>query len=188
MKKLKRKKYYSTSEAASILNVAVGSVINWVNSHEINAVITPGRHRKIPYKDLINFLKTHNYEIPSEMSLVKDIFLVDDDKNTHELFTEMFKNIKGYKLKGFYSGTEVLLAMGKEPPKIIIVDVLMPDFDGIEVVKNIKNNIKMKKVFIIAISGDASKKKASLAAGANIFLPKPISLENIEEIISEIKE
>lgn len=187
MKKLKRKKYYSTSEAASILNVAVGSVINWVNSHEINAVITPGRHRKIPFKDLITFLETHNYEIPAEMSLEKDIFLVDDDKNTHDLFKDIFKNIKGYKLKGFYSGTEVLLAMGKEPPKIIIVDVLMPDFDGIEVVKNIKNNSKLKNVYIIAISGDASKKKASLDAGANVFLSKPISLENLREIISEIK-
>ena len=77
--------------------------------------------------------------------------------------------------------------MGKEPPKIIIVDVLMPDFDGIEVVKNIKNNIKLKNVFIIAISGDVSKKKASLEAGANIFLAKPISLENIKKIVSEIQ-
>ncbi len=187
MNKLKKKKYYSTSEVANILNVAVGSVINWVDSREINAVITPGGHRKIPFRDLVNFLESHNYEIPSEIAEEKDVFLVDDDKKTHDIFNEMFKNIKGFNLKGFSSGTEVLLAMGKEPPKIIIVDVLMPDFDGIKVVKNIKTNDKLKSVYIIAISGDATKKQPSLDAGANVFMPKPITLKNIQNIISDFQ-
>lgn len=185
---LKRKKYYTTSEVADILNVAVGSIINWVDSHEINAVVTPGGHRKIPFKDLIAFLETHNYEIPAELIVRKDVFLVDDDKKTHDLFNEMFKSIKGYNLKVFYSGTEVLLAMGKEPPKIIIVDVLMPDFDGIQVIKNIKNNSRLKNVHIIAISGDTSKKQSSLDAGANVFLAKPIILKEMKSAILEVEK
>lgn len=185
---LKRKKFYTTSEVAGILNVAVGSIINWVDSHEINAVVTPGGHRKIPFKDLMFFLESHNYEIPPELITGKDVFLVDDDKKTHELFHEMFKSIKGYNLKVFYSGTEVLLAMGKESPKIIIVDVLMPDFDGIQVIKNIKNNNRLKNVHIIAISGDASKKQSSLDAGANVFLAKPINLKEMKNTILEVEK
>ncbi len=185
---LKRKKFYTTSEVAGILNVAVGSIINWVDSHEINAVVTPGGHRKIPFKDLIFFLESHNYEIPPELLVLKDVFLVDDDKKTHDLFNEMFKSIKGYNLKVFYSGTEVLLAMGKEPPKIIIVDVLMPDFDGIQVIKNIKNNNRLKNVHIIAISGDSSKKQSSLDAGANVFLAKPIIFKEMKSAILEVEK
>ena len=184
MKGIKKKKFYTTSEVAGILNVAVGSVINWVDSNEINAVITPGGHRKIPFKDLIKFLETHNYEIPTEFDFQKDIYLVDDDSATHEVFNEMFRDMKGYNLKTFSSGTEVLLAMGKESPRIIIVDILMSDFDGIKVIKNIKLNDKLKDVYIVAISGDVSKKQNSLDAGADVFLKKPISLDNIKEAIN----
>jgi len=183
---LKKKKYYTTSEVANILHVAVGSVINWVDSKEINAVITPGGHRKIPYEDLVTFLDTHNYEFPEELSITRNVYLVDDDKQAHELFGSIFKNMKGYSLKDFYTGTEVLLAMGKEQPKIIIVDILMSDFDGIQVIKNIKVNEKLKGVHIIAISGDSSKKQESIDAGANLFLQKPISLEELQEAITKI--
>ena len=188
MEKIKtiKKKYYTTSEVANILHAAVGSVINWVDSKEINAVITPGGHRKIPYEDLIKFLETHNYEMPDDLKGMKNIYLVDDDKNAHEVFGNMFKNMKGYNLKGFYTGTEVLLAMGKEQPKIIIVDILMSDFDGIQVIKNIKNNEKFKEVQIIAVSGDSSKKEASLEAGANLFLNKPISIEILQDAIKNL--
>ena len=187
MKKLKRKKYYTTSDVAGILHVAVGSVINWVDAKKINAVITPGGHRKIPFKDLINFLESHNYEVPFELLINKDVYLVDDDKHTHDTFINMFKNIEGFDLKGFFSGTEVLLAMGKARPKIIIVDILMSDFDGIQVIKNIKKNEKLKGVYVIAISGDSTKRKESLNAGANIFLQKPIPINDLKEAILKVE-
>jgi len=183
MKKLIRKKFYTTSEVAGILHVAVGSVINWVDAGEINAVITPGGHRKIPFKDLIKFLETHNYEIPSELVIKKMVYLVDDEKDIHEVFNEMLTRIKGFELKSFYSGTDVLLAMGQDPPKIIIVDILMPDFDGLQVIKNIKSSVKLKDVFIIAISGDTSKTDAAINAGANVFLKKPIEMEEIKDAL-----
>lgn len=185
VKKLVRKKYYTTSEVARILHVAVGSVINWVDAGEINAVITPGGHRKIPFKDLIKFLETHNYEVPVELIVKKIVYLVDDEKTTHDLFTEMFNIIKGFELKNFFSGTEVLLAIGQDPPQVIIVDILMPDFDGIQVIKNIKDNAKLKDILVIAISGDNSKKEEALKAGANVFLQKPINLEEFKEAITK---
>lgn len=183
MKKIKRKEYYTTSDVASILHVAVGSVINWVDDGEINAVITPGGHRKIPFKDLIKFLESHNYEIPSELVIKKLVYLVDDEQETHDLFETMFKSIRGFDLKGFFSGTEALMAMGMEPPKVIIVDILMPDIDGVQVIKNIKGNDKLKHVHIIAISGDNSKEQEALDAGADVFLKKPFTLEEFKDAI-----
>lgn len=100
------------------------------------------------------------------------------------MFKEIFKNIKGYTLKSFFSGTDVLLAMGQEVPRVIIVDILMSDFDGLRVIKNIKINEKLKNVYIIAISGDADKKDDALGAGANVFLQKPININTIREVIN----
>ena len=88
-------------------------------------------------------------------------------------------------MRGFFSGTEVLLTMGQDPPKIIIVDILMPDFDGLQVIKNIKTNAKLKDVYIIAISGDMTKKEESIKAGANVFLKKPINLDEFRDAITK---
>jgi len=183
MKKIKKKEFYTTSDVAGILHVAVGSVINWVDAGEINAVITPGGHRKIPFKELIKFLESHNYEIPPELVIKKLVYLIDDEKVTHDLFTNIFEALRGYDLRSFYSGTEALVALGQEPPRIIIVDILMPDFDGVQVIKNIKANEKLKSIHIIAISGDISKKDEAVNAGANVFLPKPFTMEEFQEAL-----
>ncbi|MBN2546870.1 MAG: response regulator [Spirochaetes bacterium] len=188
MKKIKKKEFYTTSDVAGILHVAVGSVINWVDAGEINAVITPGGHRKIPFKELIKFLETHNYEIPPELVIKKLVYLIDDEKVTHDLFTNIFEALRGYDLRSFYSGTEALVALGQEPPRIIIVDILMPDFDGVQVIKNIKANEKLKSIHIIAISGDISKKDEAINAGANVFLPKPFTMEEFQEALKTEEE
>lgn len=184
-KKFKKKNYYTTSEVAKILHVAVGSVINWVDDGEIKAVVTPGGHRKIPVRELITFLEKHHYDIPPELIIRKMVYLIDDEQETHDFFIHMFKNIKGFDLKGFFSGTEALLAMGQESPRIIIVDILMPDFDGLQVMRKMKETDKLKDTHIIAISGDSSKKDESLKAGANVFLQKPFNIKDFKKAISD---
>jgi excisionase family DNA binding protein len=188
VKKIKRKDFYTTSEVASILHVAVGSVINWVDAGSINAFITPGGHRKIPFKDLIKFLEIHNYEIPAELVIKKVVYLVDDEKTTHSLFASIFENLKGYDLRSYYSGTEALVSLGQDPPNIIIVDILMPDFDGTKVIKNIKENEKLKGIHIMAISGDPNKKDIAMKAGANVFIAKPFSTTEFIDALNSFNE
>jgi excisionase family DNA binding protein len=182
---MKKKEFYTTSEVAKILHVAVGSVINWVDNGQINAIVTPGGHRKIPYRDLINFLEQHNYDIPSELTVKKLVYLIDDKDDIHNFFFQLFRNISGYELKGFYSGTEALLSMGQQPPEIIIVDILMPDIDGIHVIKNIRGSKNLKNVHIIAISADSNQKETALDAGANDFLTKPFSIKDFREAMEK---
>ena len=43
---MQKKDYYTTSEVAKLLSVAVGSVINWVDDGKLEAIVTPGGHRK----------------------------------------------------------------------------------------------------------------------------------------------
>ena len=180
---MKRKEYYTTSEMAKILHVAVGSIINWVDDGQINAIITPGGHRKIPYKELIRFLTMHKYDIPQELLRKKLVFLVDDEDQMHSFFKQMFKNIDGFELKCFSSGTEALISLGKNQPEIMIVDILMPDIDGIQVIKNIRSNKNYSGIHIIAISAIVDKKENSLNAGANVFLKKPFDIKEFKKAI-----
>ncbi len=183
---MKRKEFYTTSEVAKILHVAVGSVINWVDNKQIKAIITPGGHRKISVTDLVSFLETHNYATPSFLLDKKLVYLIDDEDYVHDFFSEVFKNIQGVELRKFFSGTEALLSMGKESPEIIVVDILMPDVDGIKVISNIRTNESLKNIQIIAISGDSSKKDISLSSGADIFIKKPIEINEFKKAFIEM--
>ena len=180
---MKRKEYYTTSDMAKILHVAVGSVINWVDDGQINAILTPGGHRKIPYKEVIRFLKNHNYEIPKDLLSKKPVYLVDDEEDIHEFFRQVFKNIEGFELISFYSGTDALISIGKQVPEIIIVDIVMPDIDGIQVIKNIRTKQAYSSINIVAISADLERKDQAMEAGANVFLKKPFDVNDLKGAI-----
>jgi excisionase family DNA binding protein len=185
---MRRKEYYTTSEMAKFLHVAVGSVINWVDDGQINAIITPGGHRKIPYKELVRFLKSHNYDIPQELLSKKLVYLVDDEETIHTFFQHIFKNIDGFDLKCFFSGTDALISIGKTQPGVIIVDIMMPDIDGLQVIKNIRSNPSLNDIHIIAISASPDKKEASLNSGANVFLKKPFDIQEFKNAILNDEE
>lgn len=185
---MKRKEYYTTSDMAKILHVAVGSVINWVDDGQINAILTPGGHRKIPYKEVVRFLKSHNYEIPKDLLSKKPVYLIDDEEDIHEFFRQIFKNIEGFELLSFYSGTDALISIGKQAPEIIIVDIVMQDIDGIQVIKNIRAKEAYSSIHIVAISADLEKKEASIAAGANVFLKKPFDVNDLKGAIIKSEE
>lgn len=180
-----KKDYYTTSEVAKILHVAVGSVINWVDDGKINAIVTPGGHRKIPYKDLMDFLDIHNYDVKEKAIEKKIIYLVDDEDSTHYFFKKIFEKVENSELQCFYSGTEALIAIGKQIPDTIVVDILMPDIDGIQVIKNIKSKPELHTVNIIAISADISRKDTSIKAGANVFLKKPFDIPEFRKCVLE---
>lgn len=180
---MKRKEYYTTSDMAKILHVAVGSVINWVDDGQIDAILTPGGHRKIPYKEVIRFLKSHNYEVPKDLLAKKLVYLVDDEEDIHSFFGQIFKNIEGFELNSFYSGTDALISIGKQIPEIIIVDILMPDIDGIQVIKNIRAKQAYSSIHIVAISANLEKKEDAMKAGANVFLKKPFDVNDFKDAL-----
>ena len=180
---MEKKDFYTTSEVAKILHVAVGSVINWVDDGKLNAIVTPGGHRKIPYNTLVAFLKLHNYEISDKYASNRLIYLVDDEDSTHSFFRKIFEKVEKTDLIYFYSGTEALISIGKKIPDMIVVDILMPDIDGIQVIKNIRANQNFSKIHIISISADLDKKEKALNAGANIFLKKPFDMNEFKKSV-----
>ncbi len=180
---MEKKDFYTTSEVAKILHVAVGSVINWVDDGKLNAIVTPGGHRKIPYNTLSAFLKLHNYEISDKYATNRLIYLVDDEDSTHSFFRKIFEKVEKTNLIYFYSGTEALISIGKKIPDMIVVDILMPDIDGIQVIKNIRTKSELNDVHIIAISADITKREISLQAGANLFLKKPFDMTEFKKSV-----
>ena len=64
----------------------------------------------------------------------KTVIIVEDEKDAAEMFAEMMR-VSGYKVKKIYSSTPAIGIIAAENPDVVILDVMMPDISGLEVLR-----------------------------------------------------
>jgi signal transduction histidine kinase len=111
---------------------------------------------------------------------VPNILIVDDVPANLRLLDHILKD-KGYKVRPVPNGTLALQVAEKEKPDIILLDVMMPDIDGFEVCRRIKENPKLNDVPIIFISAlnDTNDIVKALTSGGADFITKPFKAEEV---------
>jgi two-component system, sensor histidine kinase and response regulator len=110
------------------------------------------------------------------MDQKSSILVVDDEPHGFEVI-EAHLYREGYDLTYVSNGIEALSCLGNIKPDVILLDVMMPDLDGIEVCRKIKSNPQQKHIPIIMVTALNSKEDLarSFDAGADDFLTKPVS-------------
>ena len=122
------------------------------------------------------------------MIKIKHILVVDDNK-VNLVFTKQILH-DYYNLTLVISGKQALEFLSKKIPDIILLDLLMPDMDGIETLKKIKENENLKNIPVIFLSAtyDTAVQQECLKLGANDFVTKPFTakemIEHIENILN----
>jgi excisionase family DNA binding protein len=175
----KEKTIYTTHEVSRLLQVNPRSVINWIEQSLLPSYRTPGGHRRIRRDDLLAFLRKH--QIPTPASLVDGTFnvlIVDDEEEIVDLLKTYLRRQGGYEVTTASDGISAMIEVGRIKPDILILDIMIPGVDGIEVCRRIKAD-SGNKTTIIAISGIAENEKKVLQAGADAFMLKPIDLEKL---------
>lgn len=81
----------------------------------------------------------------------KRVLVVDDEPAAVDLLTQILQD-EGYQVKGVYSGEEALQALEASPQDIILLDLLMPEMDGFEVVQRVKANPRWRDIPIIVVT------------------------------------
>jgi excisionase family DNA binding protein len=175
-----QKSFLTTFEISQICEVNPTTVQNWVKENKLKAYSTPGGHRRILREDLISFMKEFGMPIPADL---KDsspmILIVDDEKEVIELLTSLFETAEeDLDVTGAQSGVEALLLIGAHRPDLLILDVMMPGMNGLEVCQRLKSAPSTRNLKIIAVSGDhnPSLRNRVLAAGADRFFTKPFDM------------
>jgi len=79
------------------------------------------------------------------------VLVVDDEPAAVDLITQLLQD-EGYHIRGVYSGEEAFRALAAEPPDIILLDLLMPQMDGFEVVQRLKANKNWRDIPIIVVT------------------------------------
>jgi len=108
------------------------------------------------------------------------VLVVDDDEFQHRIVGQILEH-KGYHLTFAGGGIEALKIMRKTHPNLILMDVMMPDMNGLEVVRYIKSAPQLADIPIIMMTGKSDKNIVieSLNAGAISFVVKPFDRDTL---------
>ena len=117
-----------------------------------------------------------------------DILLVDDDSTTNDVLIDFFR-LKGYSCKDSTSGSETFKELEINKPKLILLDILLPDITGYEICKKIKSDEYYSDIAIFYITAVPefevkSKIKETMADG---YLLKPFNFSEFEKLFNYLK-
>lgn len=105
------------------------------------------------------------------------IWCVDDDNTIREIEVYTLQQM-GHEAYGFTDGISMLEALKREIPDLIILDIMMPEMDGIEVLKVLRSETRYKKIPVIMATakGTEMDKIGGLNSGADDYLVKPFGI------------
>src|SRR6202790_2269792 len=116
---------------------------------------------------------------------MKKIVLIEDDA---DLFTLLKYNLEkeGFSMVGSQTGKGALELCRRVRPDLILLDIMLPDSDGLDICKGIRNDLELMRVPIIFLTARASEtdRIVGLELGANDYIVKPFF---IREVIARIK-
>jgi len=112
----------------------------------------------------------------------KLVFIVDDEQAISKLLSYWLKDKWGYNIEVFGSGEEVLKRMYQKPD-VILLDIMLPGMDGMEVLKRIRQIDENLPVIMLSAQGKIEVALEALKFGAYDYFPKPIDLQKLEPAI-----
>ena len=113
------------------------------------------------------------------------IYVVEDDVNIQEIEMFALKN-SGYRVEGFGNAKDFFAKLSEKTPDLILLDVMLPDLDGLSILKKVRMVPDTKRIPVIFVSAKTSEidKVKGLDMGADDYLAKPFG---VMELISRVK-
>lgn len=114
------------------------------------------------------------------------ILVVDDEHLTVDMLTT-FLSLIGHQPIGAFSGRQTWDKLAYEEPDAIILDIMLPDEDGLDICRRLRAEPRTQHLPIIMISAYSPPKlKEAEAAGANGYLIKPIKLNDLKDTLERV--
>ena len=113
------------------------------------------------------------------------IYVIEDDQNIREIETFALKN-SGYEVIDFERAKDFYKELDKKIPNLIVLDIMLPDENGLDIVKTLRRRVDTKNIPVMLVSAKTSEldKVKGLDIGADDYLCKPFG---VMELISRVK-
>jgi excisionase family DNA binding protein len=176
--------WLTLGQAAKYLGVAQSTIRKWSDSGRVPAFYTPGGHRRYRRGDLDAFLERSG---PGRGRSGPLVLVVDDDPGVRQLVRANLE-AEGYAVREAGSADEGLASLEEEPPDLLLLDVMMPEVDGWEMLRRVQERFGVGAVPVLVFSGTVEERAVAdaTARGARGFLGKPFDLQQLIDQAKQI--
>ena len=115
------------------------------------------------------------------------ILLAEDEENLHEAL-KLNLELEGYEVTSAYDGAAALKALQAEYFDLLILDVMLPEVDGIAVTESVRINNNEVPILILSAKGSSADRVLGLKKGADDYLTKPFNLEELLLRVNKLVE
>lgn len=185
----KQKDYFTSRQAAERLGVAVSTIQLWTNNGLLRAWTTGGGHRRIA-RSSVEEMQSQQHAISGEQRPTEQlsVVIVEDDAQQQRLYEKQIltwnMNTNVITANDGYGG---LIKIGRTLPDVIITDLLMPNMNGFQMIRALKELPELKHSLVIVVTGlneSEIQTKGGLPDGVHLFT-KPILFEKLENLLRQ---
>ncbi len=183
----REQKAYTTFEAAKICHVTHHSIKNWIKQGLIKASRTPGGHYRILEDDLDRFREKYDMFPREKGPSQQRVMIVDDDPDALALMENILTD-DGFELVKVSNATEVGLKAAQLGPDLILLDFLMPEINGFEVCKALRDNELTRSIPIMAVTCLSKEQDIEriFSCGADEYLAKPFRVDQLLDKVRDL--
>jgi len=115
------------------------------------------------------------------------IVVVEDEPDTAEMFAEMMR-LSGHQVLKAYGSKPAMSLIAQEKPDAVVLDVMMPDVSGLEVLRFMRQDETLKNVPVVMVSAKSlpSDILLGLKEGASVYLTKPVAYLDLKKAIEKV--
>ncbi len=119
----------------------------------------------------------------------KTVIIIEDEPDAAELFAEMMR-VNGFRVLKSHSSTPARTLIKQEKPDMIILDIMMPDISGIEVLRFMRREPALADIPVIVVSAKSmpSDIRNGLDAGASAYLTKPVGYIELKNAVDDLMQ
>lgn len=153
---MKARRYWGTQRIARVCQVTPATVANWIDQGHLKGHRTPTGRRRVEMDDLVDFLRSHEMEVPSDMlANGRDVVVVveDDPQYMRALLKYLQRAELDAEIVAATSGMDGLLEIGRRLPSVVLVDYGLPDLNADALIERLKEPASGFDAEVIVISG-----------------------------------
>ena len=120
-------------------------------------------------------------------SIQKTVMIIEDEPDAAELFAEMMR-VNGFRVIKMFSSAPAIPIISQEKPDVILLDIMMPDISGLEVLRYMRREPDLAMIPVIVVSAKSMPGdiKTGLEAGASLYLTKPVGFQDLKQAVEKV--
>jgi len=114
----------------------------------------------------------------------KTVLIIEDEEDAAELFAEMMR-VSGFRVVKTSRSTPALALMTAEKPDVILLDIMMPEISGLDILRQMQRDPVLAKIPVIVVTAKSMPAdiKNGMEAGASTYLTKPVGYLELKEAV-----